>query len=68
MISFRKAFFYVLIIAVYYNLPAIPDVIVDNYSLELLSFIDQRLYFLIFPLISIFLLKSDFKDFKKLLF
>ena len=66
MISFRKSFFYVLIIVIYYKLPAIPDVIVDDYSLEVLSFIDQRLYFLIFPLIAIFLLKGDFKEFKKI--
>ena len=63
MISFRKAFFYVLIIAIYYNLPNIPEVIV---KVDVLYFIYQHLYFLIFPFIALFLLKGDFKEFKKL--
>ncbi len=64
MISLRKAFLYVLVIAIYYKLPPIPEVIVSTYYLEVLSFIDQRLYFLIFPLVAIFLLKNNFKEFK----
>jgi membrane protease YdiL (CAAX protease family) len=63
VISFKKAFLYVLIIGIYYNLSSIPEFIAN---VEILYFIYEHLYFLIFPVIAIFLFKGDFKEFKKL--
>lgn len=68
MFTFRRAFLFTLIIAIYYRLPPITSSIINNYLLYLLVLLDKHFYFLIFPVIAFFLLKRNLKEFRKIFY